>query len=121
MPRKDESSPRKMPMVIQEIRRVTCRVRILSFFNVQTIVSAVIISRQRDCSAPTLSILEEREETAANSHFPISPPAAAPSARGKVFFLSICEMRVLLFITEYVLMDSTVQPDKKLITETSII
>ena len=81
----------------------------------------VISIKQMDCTAPTLEIgkvLVRREKI----HFPKIPPTAAPRAKGKaVLELILFVLLILLLITEYVVMDKTVHPERKLMVLTSII
>ena len=82
----------------------------------------VTARRQDAWSAPTLPGSGLNAAARENIHFPASPPKAAPAARGTPIFRSMCDsLLILLFTTEYAVIERTVQPDKKLITETSII
>ena len=78
-----------------------------------------MIARHPACTPPTIFGLEAASLTAVNSCLPKTPPIAAPSASGvPVLKSTVLSCASNPLPTEYKLIESTVQPDKKLIVDT---
>ena len=80
----------------------------------------VTTARQMDCITPIVASLAKHDFRTEKSCFPRIPPTTAPAASGVPVLMEIfCSPDTKLFTTEYPLIESTVQPDRKLMVLTS--